>query len=227
MRFKIDSLLLEANKKGKKVTQSGLATAAKVGQTAIHKIVHNRTKAPKPEILYAIADTFTEALGRKVTIDDLIEQNGKPPAVPIQNVVMESDESVNYADYVWLPIYGEIPDGELKQVGEGQIVDRLPLPKRLVGPARFALRASGDSMYPKILDRDLLLIEPGNRWGNNDIVIAWVNGEVTCKRLQINHSHALLIPENREYQTVLVMEDIRIIGRVIGKYEVFIKGWMP
>jgi SOS-response transcriptional repressor LexA len=82
-------------------------------------------------------------------------------------------------------------------------------------------------MEPSIQDGDLLLIEPGNRWENKDIVIAWVDGEVTCKRLQMNHSPALLVPDNRDYKVIQVSDEALILGRVVGRYEAFINGWKP
>ena len=75
------------------------------------------------------------------------------------------------------------------------------------------LRARGDSIEPSIQDGDLLLIEPGNRWENKDIVVAWVDGEVTCKRLQMNHSPALLVPDNRDYKVIPVDDGTVIIGQ--------------
>jgi SOS-response transcriptional repressor LexA len=82
-------------------------------------------------------------------------------------------------------------------------------------------------MEPSIQDGDLLLIEPGNRWENKDIVIAWVDGEVTCKRLQMNHSPALLVPDNRDYKVISVSDETLILGRVVGQYKVHINGWKP
>ena len=86
--FRIRELLEESKKTGKKVTQTGLAKAAGTSQTTIWKIVEGKTKAPDPQILLAIAGCFTEALGREITIDDLIEKpsptqpTDEPPAEP-------------------------------------------------------------------------------------------------------------------------------------------------
>ena len=70
--LKIDELMLECKRQGIKITQKDLAEAAGIGQTAIHKIIRGDTQAPKPQILVAIAGHFTEALARKITVDDLI-----------------------------------------------------------------------------------------------------------------------------------------------------------
>ena len=168
---------------------------------------------------------------REVTIDNLIEKKGqKTPNPPAKtgNVDVEGAKPIRQEDYAWLPLYsGDIPCGDLEQVGEEHIIDRLPFPKRLIGAAQFVLQAKGDSMLPSIKDGDLLLVEPGDWWSTKDIVIAWVDGAVTCKRLQINHNHTLLVPDNREHKVIPMNGDTVILGRVVGRYEAFIKGWKP
>ena len=228
--FRIDELMLESKRLGKKITQKELAEAANVVPTTINKIIHGETKAPKPEILLAIASVFTETLGREITIDDLIEKEREETPTPpagTGNVDIGTAKSVGQEDYAWLPLYEDIPCGDLLQVGQEHIIDHLPFPKQIIGAAQFVLRAKGDSMVPSISDGDLLLIEPGNRWENKDIVIAWVDGEVTCKRLQLNHSPALLVPDNRDYKVIQVSDETLILGRVVGRYEAFINGWKP
>ena len=56
-------------------------------------------------------------------------------------------------------------------------------------------------------DGDRLLMEPEYQWESKDMVIAWVDREVTCKRLQMNHSPALLVPDNRNYKVIQVSDE--------------------
>ena len=44
-------------------------------------IVQGKTKVPNPQILVTIAEVFTEALGREITIDDLIEKQEQEASV--------------------------------------------------------------------------------------------------------------------------------------------------
>ena len=229
MRFLIDEYMLECKRKGIKITQKQLADAAGIGQTAIHKIIRGDTQAPRPQVLLAIAEVFSEALEREVTIDNLIQKEGRgtpsPPAAT-DNVDIDSGRSIDQTDYARLPLYGpDIPCGDLTQVSDEHIMEYLSLPKWLIGPAEFALRARGNSMEPTIQDGDLLLVERGNHWSDKDIVIAWADGAVTCKRLQINHKHMLLVPDNREHKVIPINGDTVILGRVVGRYEAFINGW--
>ena len=75
--LRVRELIEESKKAGKKVTQTGLAKAAGISQASMWAIVEGKTKAPAPQILLAIAGVFTEALGRAITIDDLIEREDK------------------------------------------------------------------------------------------------------------------------------------------------------
>ena len=229
--FLIRDLMEESRKLGHRVTQTELAKAAGVAVPTITRLVNNQRKRPEPGLLRSIAKVFTEVLGREITIDDLIEKEREEtpsPLAGIRNVDVDSHRKIGQEDYAWLPLYSpEIPCGDLQQIDEEHIIDRLPFPKRLIGAAQFVLQAKGDSMLPSIKDGDLLLIEPGNQWNNKDIVIAWVDGEVTCKRLQINHSPALLVPDNREHKVIPVNGETVILGRVVGRYEVFVGGWKP
>ena len=112
MSLLIDELMLECKRKGIKITQKDLAEAAGIGQTAIHKIVRGDTQAPKPQILVAIADCFTDALSRKITVDDLIAKEEVPRAtlatprnpLKIGNWTrLDTAEPVTDDDFVALP----------------------------------------------------------------------------------------------------------------------------
>ena len=228
--FLIRDLMEESRKRGHRVTQTDLAKAAGVAIPTITRLVNNQRKRPEPGLLQSIAKVFTEVLGREITIDDLIEKEREetpsPPA-GIDNVDINNYRKIGEKDYAWLPLYGDIPCGDLSHLTEEHIIEHLPFLKSLIGAAQLVLRARGDSMEPSIQDGDLLLIETGNQWKNKDIVIAWVDGEVTCKRLQMNHSPALLVPDNRDYKVIQVSDETLILGRVVGQYKVHINDWKP
>ena len=73
--LRVRELIEESKKAGGKVTQTGLAKAAGISQASMWAIIEGKTKAPNPRILLAIAAVFTEALGREITIDDLIDKD--------------------------------------------------------------------------------------------------------------------------------------------------------
>ena len=118
MSLLIDELMLECKRKGIKITQKDLAEAAEIGQTAIHKIIRGDTQAPKPQILVAIAECFTEALNRKITVDDLIAKESSPRAtlatprnpLKITNWMrLDEAEPVTDEDFIAVPVLGTSP----------------------------------------------------------------------------------------------------------------------
>ena len=222
--LKIDELMLECKRQGIKITQKDLAEAAGIGQTAIHKIIRGDTQAPKPQILVTIADYFTEALARKITVDDLIvKENSLPRAVETSRSPfgatdwMQADEGGPVTDghFISVPILGNIPHGDLDQVGPEDIVGYEYVHKREFGRGRFFLRTRGDAMAPLLLDGDLLLIEPGPQWKHKTIVAIYMDRHVTCKQLHLHDNTSALVSANPNYAPIIVTEEMVIIGRVI------------
>ena len=92
----------------------------------------------------------------------------------------------------------------------------------------FALSVKGDSMEPRILDGDVVIIRKQDDAESGDIVIASVNGDdATCKRLRKYREGIELIPLNSAYAPVffsnqeIAEKPVRILGKVIelrGKF---------
>ncbi|XGJ36466.1 S24 family peptidase [Citrobacter freundii] len=75
----------------------------------------------------------------------------------------------------------------------------------------YLVRAEGDSMLNAgIKDGDLLIVECIREARHGDIVIAAVDGEFTCKRLQLLPSPAL-VPANPAYSSIPLTEDIETV----------------
>lgn len=83
--------------------------------------------------------------------------------------------------------------------------------------ATFFLRVSGDSMEGAgIFDGDILVIDTSLMPRDNDIVIACINGEFTCKYYSKESNRISLIPANKKYKTIYVNPsmDFEIYGVV-------------
>ena len=229
--FRIRDLIEESIKMGNRVTQTDLAKAAGVTTTAITRYANNKRRRPEPEVLQSIADVFTKALGREITINDLIEVNGNrvPSGKRAKETVIKEEplKHLNKDDYISVPELGEIPCGNLDLVEEDNIVEYHMVPKSWARHGQFFLRAKGDSMSPIIVHGDLLLIEPGNWWSHKDIVIAYADGEMTCKYLYMLGDQGMLVAENRKYDPIIISPEMHIIGRVIKLMKEFVKSWSP
>lgn len=75
----------------------------------------------------------------------------------------------------------------------------------------YLVRAEGDSMRNAgIRDGDLLVVECIREAKHGDIVIAAVDGEFTCKRLQLLPAPAL-VPANPAYSAIPLNDDIETV----------------
>lgn len=86
----------------------------------------------------------------------------------------------------------------------------------------YALRATGDSMYPKIEDGDIMIVHYQQDVENGQVAIVRVNGdEATCKKIR-KYKHGIeLIPINTNYDRIFYTSEevknlpVEIIGRVV------------
>ena len=85
------------------------------------------------------------------------------------------------------------------------IEDKLDLNELIIKhpAATFFVRASGHSMKNAgIFDGDLLIVDRSITPEHNHIVIAAIDGELTVKRLKIEHKRAYLAPENNTFKKI-------------------------
>jgi DNA polymerase V len=72
----------------------------------------------------------------------------------------------------------------------------------------YLVRAEGESMIEAgIREGDLLVVESYSEPQHGDIVIAAIDGEFTCKRLQLRPRPALL-PANAAYSAIPLTDDV-------------------
>lgn len=83
----------------------------------------------------------------------------------------------------------------------------------------FALKVKGDSMSPRIMDGDIVLVRQQNAAEDGDLVIAEIDGEATCKVLKRSHGSVMLVPFNAAFTPIVYTgqeaEDLRILGKVV------------
>lgn len=128
-------------------------------------------------------------------------------------------ESLN-TPHSGLPVVGRVAAGSPILASE-HIEEYHSLNPSLFHPsADYLLRVQGDSMCEiGILNDDLLAVHRQPQADNGQIVIARVDDEVTVKRLKVEGSTALLLPENRDYQPIeidLNAQELFIEGIAVG-----------
>lgn len=117
-----------------------------------------------------------------------------------------------------VPLLGKVAAGK-PILAEEQIIGTIDVPSAWSNRDEyFGLQIKGESMEPKISDKDIVLVHKQDSAESGDIVIATINGDdAVCKRLMIYGENVVLRSFNPVYDDIDVtgMEDFHIIGKVI------------
>ena len=114
--------------------------------------------------------------------------------------------------------YGSIPVEE--QNGDYATIPSDQLKGYPVSDCRI-IRVRGDSMYPRVMEGDLIVVHLQNEVDSGDVAVVF-NGddEATLKKVRICDDHIELIPANGKYETKIVagkdLAECRIYGKVLS-----------
>lgn len=130
----------------------------------------------------------------------------------------EQDRITLLNELIELPVIGQVAAGtpiEAIENHDAQMV--LPLGLFRQRPT-YLLRVRGDSMQDiGIMDGDIIAVRKTESSGEGRIVVARVDNEVTVKRLKVEKDHIALMPENANYEPIMVApEDLVIEGEFVG-----------
>ena len=119
-----------------------------------------------------------------------------------------------------LPLIGRVAAGE-PLLAEQHIEGHYEVDPELFKPsADFLLRVSGMSMKDiGIMDGDLLAVHKTEDVHNGQVVVARIDDEVTVKRLKKQGNVVHLLPENSEFQPIVVdlrEQTLTIEGLAVG-----------
>lgn len=147
---------------------------------------------------------------------------------PQQLISWADDTNKSSISSVKIPVLGIVPAGLPAEAVE-DIIDYEEIPESMArGGEYFGLAIKGDSMYPRILEGDVVIVKKQSTADSGDIVIALVNGdEGTCKQLYKYKDHIELKPFNPMYKPLVYSNEdisslpVSIIGKVVelrGKF---------
>lgn len=134
-----------------------------------------------------------KALG--ISIDNLVDSKEIITNLSFDNAELIEDENVTY-----IPVLGVIKAGIPIEAQE-DILEYVDIPKKWLqgGKQFYGLKISGDSMYPKYLENDIVIFEKSEdmyQADNKDCAIL-INGfDATFKKLKLNQNGITLIPYN-------------------------------
>ena len=182
---------------------------------------------------------FAKAIGVPYSsLTDWINGNTYPRIDKIQKMadyfhieksdLVEPRNSNKKSESIRIPVLGRIAAGIPLEMIE-DIVDWEEVDAETAKQGEiFALKIKGNSMEPRIVDGDVVILHRQEDAESGDIVIAAVNGdEATCKRLRKYKDGIELIPNNPAYAPMfftnqeILTKPVRILGKVIelrGKF---------
>jgi len=120
-------------------------------------------------------------------------------------LISGSSRGIRLTAPVGLPIVGQVAAGA-PILAEEHIEDTCPVDPGLFHPrADYLLRVRGQSMRDiGILDGDLLAVHRTSQVENGQIVVARLEDEVTVKRFKRRGDSISLLPENPDFQPIIV-----------------------
>ncbi len=128
--------------------------------------------------------------------------------------VIDGEKPTVKEKHLLIPVFGDIPCGPPNFVDD-EIKGYLEIPEEMIGEGEyFVLRAKGDSMTGAgIVAGDLVVVKKQNYAEESQIVVAFVDGETTLKRIYKDNNKGLieLRPENKRYKTIYA-SDCVILG---------------
>lgn len=130
-------------------------------------------------------------------------------------------------DYRSINLIGKVSAGNPCYAYE-EIINTYKIPSNILCPSKnyFILEVKGDSMNKIYPPGDLILIESTNLVNNDDIVIAVIDDEATCKKINFSPNEIILTPQSTNpIHQVQIYKDINvhILGKVLGKLSDYIR----
>ena len=141
----------------------------------------------------------------------------------ISNLALDNIEPIDIlSEVIKIPVYGTIKAG-IPIESQNDIIDYVEIPKDwTVGGKKFyGLRISGDSMFPKYSENDIVIFEQNDdvELYNGKDVAVMINGtESTFKKILVNEQGIVLQPYNTGYDIMMFSKEqveklpIKVVG---------------
>lgn len=109
---------------------------------------------------------------------------------------------IQLGDSISIPVFGSVPAGiPIEAIQD--ISDYIDIPKSWTngGKEYFALTVKGDSMYPKYLDGDVVVIRVEEDCESGQDCVVYINGyDATLKKVIKRDDYLILQPLNTKYE---------------------------
>ena len=141
----------------------------------------------------------------------------KDPSKPRAIEITDEEFIPLKRELVNIPIVGTVAAG-LPLLAEQNISSYFPIPSEyLPNVGTFMLRVRGESMKQVgINDGDIIIAAEQQTAKNGDIVVALIDDSATVKTFYREDGYIRLQPENDTMEPIIVRDELRILGKVIG-----------
>lgn len=153
-----------------------------------------------------------------ISIDNLLDNREIISNLSFDNVdIVDMDSNI-----IKIPVFGTIKAG-IPIESQSDIIEYVDIPEEWTkgGKKFYGLKISGDSMFPKYQDGDIVIFEQNDDMDsfNGKDVAVMINGtESTFKRILVNEQGIILQPYNTAYNIMMFSKEqveelpIRVVG---------------
>lgn len=201
-------------RKEKGFSQAKLAQKLNVHQTAVSQWELNRT-VPDIDTLKNLSDLFG------VSVDYLLGRTNEVSNVtPIYT--FNKTENKSPSKGIKIPVLGRVIAGIPVEAVEEILEFEEITPEMAAQGEHFALQIKGDSMEPRMLSGDVVIVRKQSDADTGDTAVVLVNGnEATIKKIKKSDDGIMLIPTNPNYEVMFYSTEqiktlpVSIIGKVV------------
>ena len=156
---------------------------------------------------------------------ETLERNGyirRDPTKPRAIEIVDDNFNLTRRELVNVPVVGRVAAGEPILAVEN-VENYFPIPAEFMPNSQtFMLNVKGESMINAgILDGDQILVQQQSTAENGDIVVALIDDSATVKTFYKEDGYYRLQPENDTMEPIIVKDDLKILGTVIGLFRFF------
>ena len=200
--------------KAREKTQAEISKKTEIDKASISYYLKGNYE-PKNDKLYLIANALKVSPEWLMGYDTDMEEHPIYKGVSLEDIIDEDDE------FEKIPLLGEVAAG-VPIYMDDDLNDYITVDKKYIqsGYDYFCITIRGDSMYPILMNKDIVLVRSQSTCNSNDIAIVSVDNETATAKYVYKHKDKLeLRPANPNYIPLVFPKDevntrIRIIGVV-------------
>ena len=207
---------LKKIRKSKGLTMDEVATAVGISMSGYSRIESGK-RSITGDMVKKLADYFG------VSTDAILGMEEEDPQLFGRKIVIKPE--LTPEEEVLIPVVASLRCGFDRAGIPCEFRERKPVPVSYItrwGKNIVFVEAVGNSMFPIIQPRDLMICIPGDSWENGQICVIDINDADTVKRIYRSADGGIdLVPENQKFKPMhyspedIKEQQIRVLGRVV------------